>query len=272
MPTDKRLRQRENAAARAAALRQQSERNARRRRVYVLGIPGLVILALIVFLVIQSSSGGRKKTSVTTTASTVPSSTPSSTPASTPATTPGVAPTCPPTGGSATRVTRFNAAPGMCIDPTKTYTATMVTDLGTMTIALDAKAAPKTVNNFVFLARYHFYDGLTFHRVIPGFVDQGGDPNGDGSGDPGYKFADELPAAGAYKVGSLAMANGGPDTNGSQFFIIVGAQGVALPAQYSLFGQVTAGIDVAHAIEKDGSQAGTPTVVHKITTVTIAES
>jgi cyclophilin family peptidyl-prolyl cis-trans isomerase len=146
------------------------------------------------------------------------------------------------------------------------------TDVGTFTVALDAKAAPKTVNNFVFLAREHFYDGLTFHRVIPGFVVQGGDPQGNGSGGPGYKFGDELPKAGAYKVGSLAMANSGPNTNGSQFFIVTGPQGAQLPPNYSLFGSVSSGIDVVKTIEAAGSQSGTPTTVHKMTKVTIAES
>jgi cyclophilin family peptidyl-prolyl cis-trans isomerase len=146
------------------------------------------------------------------------------------------------------------------------------TDVGTFNVALDAKAAPKTVNNFVFLAREHFYDGVTFHRVIPGFVVQGGDPQGNGSGGPGYKFADELPKAGAYKVGSLAMANSGPNTNGSQFFIITGSQGTQLPPNYSLFGNVNSGMDVVKNIEAGGSSSGTPTTVHKMTRVTITES
>src|SRR5436853_5066977 len=112
----------------------------------------------------------------------------------------------------------------MCIDPDKRYIAEMATTKGTMTIELDPKRAPKTVNNFVFLSRYHFYDGVSFHRIIPGFVVQGGDPLGTGAGDPGYKFADELPKAGDYQVGSFAMANSGPNTNGSQFLVIDGNQ------------------------------------------------
>ena len=115
----------------------------------------------------------------------------------------------------------------MVIDTDKRYTATMVTSHGTMVIALDPLAAPKTVNSFVFLARYHYYDGVIFHRIIPGFVLQGGDPTGTGTGGPGYKFADELPAPGRYQIGSLAMANAGPNTNGSQFFVISGPDGVA---------------------------------------------
>ena len=125
---------------------------------------------------------------------------------------------------------RFDAEPEMAIDPEKRYTATMTTSKGTMVIELDPGRPPATVNSFVFLARQNFYDGVTFHRIIPGFVLQGGDPEGTGRGGPGYRFADELPKAGRYQVGSLAMANAGPDTNGSQFFIISGPDGAALPA------------------------------------------
>ena len=129
----------------------------------------------------------------------------------------------------------------MGIDPTKRYTADMQTSKGQMTIALDPNAAPRTVNSFVFLARNGYYDGVIFHRIIPGFMAQGGDPTGTGTGGPGYQFADELPAAGRYEIGSIAMANAGPNTNGSQFFIISGQDGVRLPPSYSLFGKVVAG-------------------------------
>src|SRR5271165_4957322 len=126
----------------------------------------------------------------------------------------------------------------MCIDPGKRYTAELVTSLGSVTIALDPVAAPNTVNNFVVLARFHYFEGVVFHRIIRGFMCQGGDPTGTGRGGPGYKFADELPKPGRYEVGSVAMANAGPNTNGSQFFIVSGASGVGLPPQYSLFGKV----------------------------------
>ena len=136
----------------------------------------------------------------------------------------------------------------MCIDTTLEYSAEIQSSLGTMTIDLHPDLAPKTVNNFVTLARYHFYDGLTFHRIIDEFVIQGGDPAGTGTGDPGYTFEDELPAEGAYQIGSLAMANSGPDTNGSQFFIVSGQEGTTLPPNHSLFGQVVDGLDVVEAI------------------------
>jgi peptidylprolyl isomerase len=110
-------------------------------------------------------------------------------------------------------------------------------------------AAPKTVNNFVFLAREGYYDGVIFHRIIQGFMCQGGDPTGTGTGGPGYTFADELPAPGRYEVGSVAMANAGPNTNGSQFFVVSGPSGVRLPPQYSLFGKVVKGLDVLSQME-----------------------
>jgi cyclophilin family peptidyl-prolyl cis-trans isomerase len=147
-----------------------------------------------------------------------------------------------------------------------------VTSKGTIHIELDPVAAPKTVNNFVFLARYHYYDGVTFHRVIPGFVLQGGDPEGTGRGGPGYRFEDELPRPGRYQLGSLAMANAGPNTNGSQFFIISGPHGQQLPPSYSLFGQVVAGLDVVAAIDALGTAgAGKPKERIVIQSVTITE-
>jgi cyclophilin family peptidyl-prolyl cis-trans isomerase len=174
--------------------------------------------------------------------------------------------------GSSEKRQKFDAEPPMIIDPAKRYTATMVTSKGTMVISLDAVGAPRTVNNFVFLSRYHYYDGIVFHRIIPGFVLQGGDPEGTGRGGPGYRFADELPKAGRYQVGSLAMANAGPDTNGSQFFIISGPDGAGLPPLYSLFGAVVSGGDVVSAIEAVGTRSGTPTEKVVIESVTIAES
>jgi cyclophilin family peptidyl-prolyl cis-trans isomerase len=160
----------------------------------------------------------------------------------------------------------------MCIDPQRRYTAEMVTTKGSITFALDAIAAPVTVNSFVFLARYHYYDGIAFHRIIPGFVVQGGDPSGTGAGGPGYRFADELPRPGRYEIGSLAMANAGPNTNGSQFFIISGPSGVQLPPLYALFGKSIGGLDVIAELEKAGSPSGSPRERVEIESVTITES
>jgi cyclophilin family peptidyl-prolyl cis-trans isomerase len=166
---------------------------------------------------------------------------------------------------------QFQKEPEMAIDATKRYTATMVTSKGTMVIALDPIAAPRTVNSFVFLANQGFYDGVIFHRIIPGFVLQGGDPEGTGRGGPGYRFADELPKPGRYEIGSLAMANAGPNTNGSQFFVISGPDGAALPPSYSLFGKVVRGEDVIATIDALGSSSGTPKEDVTIESVTITE-
>ena len=150
---------------------------------------------------------------------------------------------CPAPDGSSEQQQDFVEYPPTCIDVTKTYTAEVVTNFGSLTIELDPAKAPLTVNSFVTLARYHYFDGTECHRAIPGFVVQCGDPTATGTGGPGYRFADELPLAGEYQIGSLAMANSGPDTNGSQFFIITGDDGAALPPQYTLFGDVTDGLD-----------------------------
>ena len=174
--------------------------------------------------------------------------------------------------GTSEKRQKFDAAPPMIIDSSKSYSATMVTSHGTLEIVLDALGAPKTVNSFVYLARWHYYDGVIFHRVIPGFVLQGGDPTATGTGGPGYKFEDELPKPGRYEVGSLAMANAGPNTNGSQFFVISGPVGVRLPPLYSHFGKVVKGLDVVAAINDVGSSSGKPRERVVIESVTISES
>jgi cyclophilin family peptidyl-prolyl cis-trans isomerase len=173
----------------------------------------------------------------------------------------------------------WSSPPAMSIATTKTYTATVKTDAGSFVITLDASTAPKTVNNFVFLAQNHFYDCIIFHRVIPGFMNQTGDPTGTGTGGPGYSFADELPktANPQYPLGSVAMANSGPNTNGSQFFIVTGSEGESLAANYSLFGQVTSGMDVVQKINADGNtnpaaDGVPPKVIHRILSISIASS
>ncbi|MBD3279661.1 MAG: peptidylprolyl isomerase [Candidatus Pacebacteria bacterium] len=140
----------------------------------------------------------------------------------------------------------------MMIDQNKTYTAVLHTSAGKITISLQAKQTPITVNNFVYLAKNNFYDQTIFHRVIKGFMIQGGDPEGTGRGGPGYRFADE-PFTGEYTRGTVAMANAGPDTNGSQFFIL--HQDYNLPKNYVIFGQVTAGIEVVDQIAAAEVQA-----------------
>ena len=178
---------------------------------------------------------------------------------------------CPPAEGADERTTDFDSAPPMCLTPGVDYSAVITTDAGAVTVDLLEDTAPETVNNFVFLARNKFYEGVTFHRVIPGFMIQGGDPQGTGAGGPGYEFSDELPAAGEYEIGSMAMANAGPDTNGSQFFIVTGDSGVSLPPSYSLFGTVTEGMETVTSIESDGSPQGAPSTTHTIESVEIVE-
>ena len=176
--------------------------------------------------------------------------------------------------GSAPKKQKFDAAPEMGIDPSKRYTATMETSMGTLVIALGPIAAPITVNNFVFLAAQHYYDGIIFHRIIQGFVCQGGDPDGNGRGGPGYKFVDELPKPGKYQIGSLAMANAGPNTNGSQFFLISGPSGVQLPPAYALFGQVVKGLDIVEMMQNVPTGPGDrpkDDVVIRSVTITVAD-
>jgi cyclophilin family peptidyl-prolyl cis-trans isomerase len=180
---------------------------------------------------------------------------------------------CPSPDGSAEQQQSFDAQPPMCLDSALSYSALVTTNQGEITIELDQDKAPITVNNFVFLARNQYFDDTTCHRIIPGFVIQCGDPTATGGGDPGYKFADELPAAGEYQIGSIAMANSGPDTNGSQFFIITGDQGAALPPQYTLFGDVATGFDeTVVKMEAAGTPSGSPSEPVEIQSVIISTS
>jgi cyclophilin family peptidyl-prolyl cis-trans isomerase len=166
---------------------------------------------------------------------------------------------------------QWNKPPALVIDPKKKYTANMKTDKGTMVIELFADKAPNTVNNFVFLAREGFYDGVIFHRVINNFMVQGGDPTGSGSGGPGYRFADEFHSSLKHsKRGILSMANAGPGTNGSQFFITHGPT-PHLDNKHTVFGQVIEGEDVLMSIPaRDPGNRNAPAV--KIITIEIVES
>jgi cyclophilin family peptidyl-prolyl cis-trans isomerase len=164
--------------------------------------------------------------------------------------------------------------PPMKIDASKKYTATLDTNKGKIVLELFAKEAPKTVNSFVFLARQGFYNGTEFHRVIPGFMIQGGDRNGDpkGTGDAGYKFDNEnKDTTRTYVPGTVGMANSGPDTNGSQFFIMDAANQLP-PSKYTIFGQLKEGQDVVHAIATvDRDDRDKPTTPVVLKSVTIAE-
>lgn len=268
-------------------LRRQQLQRRRRQRFFIGGGTAAVVIIVVAVLAAVLSSGSKPKTAAPTTTL---ASTTSTTAAPTPTTAPPVsvplvnAPAkvgCPKLNGSSPHYTHFAAAPPTCVDTTKQYTAKIVTDIGTMTVKLVAAQDPASVNNFVFLAGYHFFDGTAFHRVCTGFVDQGGDPTGTGTGGPGYSFNGGAPkSSNVYTDGALAMANStGPSSDGSQFFIVVGNTGPSsLTPNYSYFGNVTAGLSVVNAINKDGTSAAAtsgscpPRVVHKIIKVTITES
>jgi peptidyl-prolyl cis-trans isomerase B (cyclophilin B) len=143
---------------------------------------------------------------------------------------------------------QYSAPPTMQINTNQKYHAVIKTNRGDINLELNPAEAPQTVNNFVTLARDGFYDGVTFHRVVPGFVIQGGDPTGTGKGGPGYRFNDE-PVRRSYKAGTVAMANAGPNTNGSQFFICLEDQ-PGLPPNYTIFGDVTSGMNVVRSIRQ----------------------
>jgi peptidylprolyl isomerase len=152
----------------------------------------------------------------------------------------------PPEAAPSSQKEQYSASPAMQINVNKKYTAIFDTSEGTISVQLNPKTTPTTVNNFVFLATKHFYDNTIFHRVLEGFMIQGGDPKGDGTGGPGYRFNDEK-FSGEYSRGTLAMANAGPNTNGSQFFIMQ-KDNPSLPKNYVIFGNVVSGIDVVDKI------------------------
>jgi cyclophilin family peptidyl-prolyl cis-trans isomerase len=234
-------------------------------------------------VVALTGGGDEDETAATTTTtgeSTTTTTAAAGTAAELPAPPPGITLTeateCPPAAGAPERVVKFAGPPPECIDPEATYSATFSTTEGDFTATLDATAAPETVNNFVVLARYRYYDGVPFHRVVPGFVIQAGDGDGDpwGNNDLGYQIDDELPAdSSAYTDYSLAMANSGPNTNGSQFFVVLPGGGAQLQPLYSWFGEVTQGTEVVDAIAALGTpEAAAPSKAVVIESVTITET
>jgi cyclophilin family peptidyl-prolyl cis-trans isomerase len=234
MGTNKRARKKENRRQRL----DQMARLSQRRRQRKIGARVFIALAVIVGIAgIVNVSGDDASVTTDSTVTEAPATTIASG-----RTISGETP-CPAKDGSEEKVSQFEQAPPMCIEDGVTYTAMISTNKGEFAVVLDQAAAPLAVNNFVVLARYKYFDSTNCHRAIPGFVVQCGDPTATGSGGPGYQFADELPEAGKYAVGSIAMANSGPNTNGSQFFVITGSDGAGLPPNYTLFGQVTEGLD-----------------------------
>lgn len=295
MPSEKRARQRAGREAKLAA-----EARQRRRRTFLRNGAIVVVLAAAVVgsLVLVTSHNKPKPTasrSTTTTSkgtSSTTTTTGGSTSTSVAATTAAEQATanaaaaaagCPSDPHTTVNHLSWPSAPAMTIDKAKTYTASVETTAGSFVITLDAKAAPITVNNFVFLAQKGFYHCVIFHRVIPGFMDQTGDPTGTGTGGPGYTIADEYPPKAAnpatqYPVGSVAMANtGAPHSGGSQWFIVTGAQGESLPNTYSLFGTVTSGMNVVQTINAEGNASPSsngvpPKVIQRILSITISSS
>jgi cyclophilin family peptidyl-prolyl cis-trans isomerase len=280
--TEKRERQKANKA-----MRQQEENRAETRgkilRYVLIGVGAIVVVFALVFVASKVTDDGGDDAAVDTseadagaagegdepatgdTTGTVAETTVATTVAADPA-------DCPPVEGTDEQQQSFDGPPPFCLDPAKEYDAVVETNMGEFTIALDQEQAPNTVNNFVFLSRNLYYDDTICHRIIPDFVVQCGDPTGTGTGGPGYTFADELPAEGEYEIGSVAMANSGPDTNGSQFFVITGEQGAALPPAYSLFGAVIDGFDTTVlAMEAAGTPSGEPTEPVEIISVTIVQ-
>jgi cyclophilin family peptidyl-prolyl cis-trans isomerase len=275
--TEKRQRQKAGRQARLQAQQKTQKRKQTLKRAITFGIVALIVVGIAVWI----SSGSKKKTTASHSSATTKPTTTTTKPApkgGSGDTSLGAITTssdCPTSFTATLNKPSYPSYPPMTISASKTYTATVTTDVGQFTIQLDPKAAPKAVNSFVYLANQHFFDCIIFHRVIPGFVDQTGDPTGTGSGGPGYQFADELPKAAnpQYPNYSLAMANSGPNTNGSQFYVVDGTQGENLAPNYTLFGKVTSGTSVVDKINTDGSSSGVPpTVLHRMISVTVAVS
>lgn len=273
MPSEKRARQRAAREARLAAEAQRKKnRNRVRNAIIVVVVAGVIVA--IAFIVSSGNKTPQQSTSNTSTTVSTAGLT-GNAKLQAEANNAAVEAGCPANPKTRVNNQHYASAPPMTIDTSKTYTATIKTTVGTFVITLDAKTAPKTVNNFVFLAEKGYFNCNTFARVIPGFVNQTGDPTGTTSGGPGYSIPDELPAKAnpQYPLGSVAMANSGANTGGSQFFIVAGAQGETLQPNYSLFGQVTSGMDVVDTINKQGSANGIPPdVTQRMLKVTISSS
>ena len=254
-------------------MRLAAEAKAKKRRKQIRNTVVVVVIAAVVVVIVLVTSSGKAKTASSTTTTTAASSTPKYVLLQEAANKVAVADGCPASTSARVNTQKYSAVPPTTIDTSKTYSATVKTTAGTFTIGLDAKAAPITVNSFVFLAHKGYFHCVIFHRVIPGFVDQTGDPTGTGTGGPGYEFANEnIPKA--YATGDVAMANSGANTNGSQFFIVAPGGATALDADlssggYSLFGQITSGQNVVNTINSEGTSAGTPHVTQRVLSVTI---
>lgn len=290
MPSEKRQRQDEGRIQRQLAQQEMSKKQQRNRSLRGFGIVLALVAVAAIAISVLSGDDGDDEVATDASTTTVAGDTPSTIVVEYPG--PGAAITgetpCPPADGSAERTTSFEKAPPTCIDPAKTYTAEIVTTEGTIVVELDQAQAPQSVNSFVVLARYHYYDDVPFHRIVPGFVDQAGTPVDQASPEiatnPGYTLPDEFPdvsglasPADAYPDGTFAMAKrADPNSASSQFFIVVngGGQQFASNPNYTVFGKVIEGLDVATAINEfgDAASGGTPTKDIRIESVTITES
>ena len=241
MGTDKRTRKKENRRQRLDQLaKTDQKRKVRKNIIRALTVIGVIVGVVVIIRVSGGTAGDSSAPTDTRAVIDLGEDTTSTAPEGREIT--GETP-CPKADMSETRVSKFETVPPMCLEDGKTYTAIVLTNKGEFSIILDPIKAPIATNNFVVLARYKYFNNTQCHRAITDFVVQCGDPTATGSGDPGYSFADELPESGEYKIGSIAMANSGPNTNGSQFFIITAENSATLNPDYTLFGQVTEGLD-----------------------------
>lgn len=283
MGTEKRARQKELHKSRLETARAAEERRARNAKLLRFGIIAVVAIGLVVAVSVLSGDDDEvasDDTDTTTTTSVTTTAAPDGAVAATlvgpgeGATIIGETP-CPAEDGSSERTTSFEKAPPMCIDTSATYEATFETTKGTFTATLDAVAAPQTVNNFVVLSRYHFYDGIPFHRIVPDFVIQAGDPSDtpNGTGGPGYTIGEEPPGDGTYAKYDLAMAKTQePTSTGSQFFVVTGdPAALNSTPTYSKFGKVTEGMDVVDALGTAPVAGDAPTEQINITKITITQ-
>src|SRR5437870_7031072 len=269
-----RRRTRDRHLSKLAARRAAERRKKRRQR---------IIAATVAIVVAAAGIGYGLYVLVHSTTSKAKPSASGATPTPTPSASASATPTIVACGGTvpaaaAKKKTLYKKAPAFTINKNKSYTATIETSCGTIVVKLDPKGAPNTVNSVVFLAQHHFYDGLIFHRIVPNFVIQGGDPKGDGSGGPGYSTVDAPPTGAKYTAGVVAMAKSQAEpagTAGSQFFIVTGPD-AGLPAEYAIIGNVTKGQDVADKIDalpiQGGASDGPPTETVYIVKITIAVS
>jgi cyclophilin family peptidyl-prolyl cis-trans isomerase len=282
MATSKRERQKAARREKLERMQRYEKRRKNLRRGVIVGIIAVVVVGSGALLF----AGGKPKATTTTTTTSATTTTAPTTTTTAPAVTQAqanakaVAAGCPASTSTTVNKQKYAKAPAMTIDTTKTYEAHFTTTAGDFVVKLDATTAPITTNNFVFLADKGFYKCVIFQRVVPGFMIQGGDPTGVGTGGPGYTIPDEYPKAGnpTFPLYSVAMANtGAAHSGGSQFFIVTGSEGETLSPVYSIFGQVVSGFNVVKIIQDAGnpSQASNgvpPVVTHRILNITISES